>query len=68
MLLQAWAEGKEAVQKRAPQNVERLIVKDKDRKGREILTRPVIEKFHYRQTLRLFRPMDDPGQICIVVI
>lgn len=67
-LLQAWSEGKEAVQKKAPQNVERMILKDTDLKGRTITTRPVIEKFHYRQTLRIFRPMDDAGQICIVVI
>ena len=66
-LLEAWDEGKEAKYRKTTFDVERKVLEDTDKKGRTIRTKPVIDKFHYRQKLFIFRPLDDAGQICIVV-
>jgi len=66
-LLEAWDAGKEAKYRKTTFDVERKVLEDTDNKGRTIRTKPVIDKFHYRQKLYIFRPMDDAGQICIVV-
>ena len=66
-LLEAWDAGKEAKYRKTTFDVERKVLEDTDRKGRTIRTKPLIDKFHYRQQLYIFRPLDDAGQICIVV-
>lgn len=66
-LLQAWDEGKEARYRKTAFDVDRKVMDDTDSKGRAIRTKPLIDKFHYRQKLYIFRPLDDSGQICIVV-
>lgn len=67
MLLAAWDEGKEAKYRKTTFDAERRVMSDTDKNGRPVKTRPVIDKFHYRQRLYIFRPLDDAGQICVVV-
>jgi len=67
MILEAWDEGKEAKYQKTPFDVERQVQEDTDKKGQPIRVKPVIDKFRYRQNLYIFRPLDDAGQICVVI-
>jgi len=61
-VLRLWAEGREAVQ--------RSSVFDVVERSEEVIQSrsAVLQPLHYRQTMRIFRPHDDIGQVCIVVV
>lgn len=68
-ILEAWDAGKEAAYKKpAIEAGKRKVMDDTNSRGEPIKTRPPIDKFSYRQSIYIYRPMDDAGQICVVVI